>query len=180
MRAFIGIDLPKEVKDYLYDLEKELNKLPIKCKFVAKKNLHITIKFMKDLKENELNNIKEKLKEIKYPEFKVSLRSLDFFPKRNNAKVIWISLENENKLIELQQKIDSELLNLYNSNKQEFKSHITLGRIKLIKNKEKFNKLINNIKIKDIKFKIDSFQLFESTLTKDGPLYKMIKKYKLG
>ncbi len=179
MRVFIGIDLPKEIKDYLFQLEKELNKLPIKCKFVAKKNLHITMKFIPSIRPNELEQVKEKLKQVKFPKFKMNLQNLDFFSNKDKNKVIWVGLEPKNKLFRLQQDIDARLLDVLKLNIQKFQAHITLGRIKLIKNKEKFSKEVKNIKVKNLEFDINSFQLYESTLTKDGPNYKLIENYNL-
>jgi len=55
-----------------------------------------------------------------------------------------VDIELEDRVIELQQRIDEKLLDLFPDN-QEFKSHITLGRIKSIKNTKKFIELIYNI-----------------------------------
>lgn len=179
MRAFIAISLPKEVKDYLFDLEKEFSKLPAKFKFVAKKNIHITLKFIPELKESELNTLKTRLKTIKFNSFKISLRETGLFPDNKKAHVIWVGLESDNRLKELQQRIDEKLIDLFPDN-QEFKSHITLGRIKLIKNIEKFNEGLKKIKVNKLDFIIREFGLFKSTLTKDGPVYELIEEYMMN
>ncbi len=178
-RVFIGISLPIKIKDYLFEIERQLQKLPIKCKFVPKKNLHITLKFIPEAEENDIEIIKEKLKEIKLSKFKCILTNLDFFPKKDKARVIWIGLDNKEELFNLQREIDSSLLGFVNTDKQEFKSHITLGRIKFIKNKETFSKEVSQIKIENLEFEVDSFSLFESKLTKDGSFYKIIENYEI-
>jgi len=179
MRTFIAIDFPRVIKDYLFNLEKELNKLPMKCKFIAKKNIHITLKFFSDLKKEELILIKEKLRELKYPKFKVSLKNIKFFPSKYKARIIWVGLNNEDKLLKLQQDIDSDLIDVLKLDSQKFQAHITLGRIKFIKNKEEFNKEIDKIKIQKLEFQINSFSIYESKLTKDGPLYKKLEEFEL-
>ena len=45
MRLFIAIDLPDNVKDYLYCLQRSFNKDNSKIIWVYKKNLHLTLKF---------------------------------------------------------------------------------------------------------------------------------------
>ncbi|MDD5650525.1 MAG: RNA 2',3'-cyclic phosphodiesterase [Candidatus Nanoarchaeia archaeon] len=178
MRLFIAIPLPKEVKDYLYDLEKELVKLPAKFSLVSKKNLHITLKFIPNASESQLEELKARLSKIKFDSFKISLIDKGIFPNSRNPRVIWVGLDSDDLLRKLQQEIDEKLLDLF-SGSQEFTSHITLGRIKSIKNKETFDNELKKISVESLKFNIDEFGLFKSTLTKEGPIYTLIEKYKL-
>lgn len=179
MRVFIAISLPKEVKDYLFELEKEISKLPAKFKLVSKKNLHITLKFIAQASESQIEELKSRLKEIKFDSFKMALIEKGLFPNSRNPRVIWVGLDSDNLLRKLQKEIDEKLLDLF-SDSQEFTSHITLGRIKSIKDKEKFEDGLKNIKIKNLSFKIEEFGLFKSELTKEGPIYSLIEKYKLN
>ena len=113
MRLFIGIFLPKEVLDYLYEAQNRLKKnLPAKITWVHKKILHLSLKFIGEVNENKINEIKERLNEIKFKSFKVKLDKIGVFPNENYIRVIWISLNPKEKVIELQQKVDSELLDL--------------------------------------------------------------------
>lgn len=176
MRLFIAINLPKEVKDYLFNLQKEFRDFG-KINFVAKKNIHLTLKFLGDIDGNKLNQIKEKLKNIKLKSFEVSLNSLGVFPNKDFIRVLWIDLAPKDKVIELAQKIDQELIEF--SNKQEFSTHITLGRIKLIKDKKEFLKKLE-LNLKPIKFEITSFELMKSDLSKDGSQYTILETYSLG
>jgi len=179
MRAFIAIPLPGNVKDYLYELEKEISKLPAKFRLISKKNLHITVKFIQEASEEQIQEVKSRLKTIKFNSFKTALKEKGLFPNEKNARVIWVSIELENRVIELQQRIDEKLIDLLPDN-QEFKSHITIGRIKSIKNTKKFVEELGKIKIKKIPFEINEFGLYKSTLTKDGPIYGLIESYKMN
>ena len=173
MRAFIAINLPKEVKDYLFDLQKEF-KDSGKINFVHKKNIHLTISFLGNIDGNKLKQIKEKLSKIKLKSFEVSLNSLGVFPNKDFIRILWVNLTPKDKIFELSKNIDQELIEF--SNKQEFSDHITLGRVKFLKNKQEFLKKLN-LKIKPIKFKINSFELIKSDLSKDGPKYTVLETY---
>ncbi len=176
MRLFIGIFLPEEIKNYLYELENKLKKLLHgKINWIAKKNIHFTLKFIGDINETKLNGIKEKLNKIKFDSFEVELDKIGVFPDENNPRIIWAGLNPKEKLIELQKKVDSELLDLF-SKDQDFKVHITLGRIKLIKNKEEF-KTNMKIEIERKKFEINEFCLVKSKLSKDGPKYEILERF---
>ena len=178
MRLFVGIFLPKEVLDYLYEVQNILKKsLPAKIIWVHKKILHLSLKFLGEVNENRINEIKEKLNKIKFKSFKVKLDKVGVFPNENYIRVIWVGLNPKGKVIELQQKIDSELLDLFPKD-QRFSAHMTFGRVKFIKDKEEFKKNLK-IEINEKEFKVNEFCLVKSTLSKDGPKYEILEKFKL-
>lgn len=177
MRCFLAIDLNKECKDYLFNLQKEFSKF-VKAKWVEKKNLHLTLKFLGDIDENKLKAVKKILSEIKFKKFNIHLSEFGVFPNENIINVIWVGLKPEKDIINLQKKIDEVLLDLF-SKDQKFTSHITLGRVKLVKNKDKFKGFLKETRINNIEFSVDSFKLYKSELSKDGPKYYLLEEYKL-
>jgi RNA 2',3'-cyclic 3'-phosphodiesterase len=177
MRCFIAFELPKEIKDYLFEIENKIHDNNAKIHFVAKKNLHLTLKFLGEVDEDLLKTIKERLSKIKFKSFKVRLDKIGVFPNENYIKVIWVGLNPKEKVIELQQLIDSELLDLFGKD-QEFSAHLTLGRVKFIKDKNKFLEKLK-IEIEEKEFLVEEFKLMKSELSKDGPNYFEIEKYML-
>jgi 2'-5' RNA ligase len=175
MRIFIGVDLSKEVKDYLFELQKELRELPGKIKWTPKYQLHLTMKFLGEVSEDKLKDIKEKLKNIKLKKFKVKLSSIGVFPTKDYIRIIWVGLSPEEKILDLYKKIDSELMEFKDS--FEFKAHLTFGRVKFVKDKKRFMEIINKIEIKPLEFEIQQFELVESVLNKDGPQYTVLESY---
>jgi 2'-5' RNA ligase len=176
MRVFLAIDLPQEVKDFIYSLHPKIK--DAKITWVSKKNLHLTLKFFGEVSESKLNLVKEKIK-IKHKPFAMTLNEIGFFPNKNNPRVIWVSLHPEDKIIELQQKIDELFLADFPSD-QKFQSHITVGRIKSIRKKESFSESVSALEMQPIKFKVDSFQLIKSELTAFGPKYKILENVDLS
>ena len=77
---------------------------------------------------------------------------------------------------ELQKKVDLSLIDLFNPEKR-FMSHITIARVKKVTDKEKLLKKIDDTKLEDVKFKINTFYLMKSELTDDGPTYTILKKF---
>jgi len=173
-----------EITDYLFNLEQELKKqLDAKIKWVAKKNLHLTLKFLGEISEKQLEQVKKHLSAVKFRSFELSLNKIDFFPKQQSSfskqkpRILWINLHPPEKIIKLQQLIDQETL-FIPSKTQQFKAHLTLGRIKLIKKQETL-KTIQSLQLEKKPFTISEFQFLKSTLTKDGPQYFIIQKYTL-
>jgi RNA 2',3'-cyclic 3'-phosphodiesterase len=177
MRLFISIDLPKEIKDYLFNLQKEVREA--KINWVSKKNLHLTLKFLGEVDEDKIPEIIKAIKEINYPSFEVSLTNLGFFPSKEKPKVIWVGLDPEDKVIDLQQKVDEALLTVVPT-EQQFQAHLTLGRIKLIRREKDFQKSLENISIENKKFKITSFKLMKSELRRSGADYGELENVDLS
>jgi len=135
MRIFIAVDLDDSVKDYVYELQRKLRSTNIKINFVAKRNLHLTLKFLGEIKEQQLVEIKKILSEVKMKKFTLNMSSIGIFPNEYDPKILWIGLEPEDKIKELQRLVDESLLG-YGKQELKFKSHITIGRIKSIKDKK--------------------------------------------
>lgn len=178
MRLFIAIDLPLDVKDYLYNLQKSFDKNLAKITWVSKKNLHLTLKFLGEIDASKLDEIKKILRNIKFSSFEVSLNNFTCFPDFSFPRVLWVALKPEDNIFKLAQLIDEETLLISKSDVQ-FKAHLTIGRVKTIKFKERFTEQLKKIKIEKIKFRIDSFTLYKSTLSAQGPSYDVVEKYKL-
>jgi len=175
-RIFIAFDVSDEARDYLFNLQKELSKF-VKAKWVEKKNIHLTLKFLGEIDDEKLEKLKKELSKIKFKRFDVVLDELGVFPDENFTRVIWVGLKGEG-IFNLQKKIDEELLELF-SQDQKFTSHITLGRVKAVKDKEKLKEFFSKIKIDEIKFTVDNFKLYRSELSKDGPKYYLLDEYGL-
>ncbi len=173
MRCFLAIDLPEKVKKELERLQKLI--LQEKgIKFVEPKNFHLTLKFFGEISDKKVNEIKEKFKEFKFEKIKCHLGNIGFFPSSDYIRVVWISLEPNEKIKELFVKINEIL----DSKDDRFESHITLARVKFIKNKEEFVEQIKKLKVAPIEMDADSFSLKKSILTEKGPIYETIKEFK--
>lgn len=177
MRTFLAIDLPDKVKDYLYDFQKKLKKDYVKINWVAKKNLHLTLKFFGEVDEKKLAELKAELKKIKQIPFRVKLKGIGFFPDEKAPNVIWVGIQPEKDVIALQQKIDEALLLTFPSD-QKFQSHLTIGRIKGIKKPKEFAEAAKELKIEEIEFEISSFKLMKSELSTTGPSYSVIEEFR--
>lgn len=171
MRLFIAVNLPKEVKDYLWQLKEEYHGLG-KIKFTPKKDYHITLKFLGEVKEDRLEEIKQRLSNVHLNSFTASLYELGHF----NYGVLWVSSDPKEKIIELARKVDEQLLEYPNDYPPN--PHITLARIKSLKNKKEFEKKLG-IEVKKMEFRVASFELMKSELSKDGSKYSIMETYSL-
>jgi 2'-5' RNA ligase len=156
MRLFIAtpVNLP------VYQAIKNDFKDVIEGKWVEGWNLHLTHKF---IGEDNPEKYKIKLK-VKNEKFKIKGMGL------LNGKILYLKADIDDSI----NKKINEKFNL--TNNKPFFPHITLCRIKNIKDKNKLNEKIK--KWQDIEFEIPiEVYLYKSILTKKGPIYEKIYKY---
>ena len=169
MRCFISIDIPKEVKR---EIKKIQDSLPdFNGKKTELENLHLTLKFLGEIDELKMLEVKKKLREIKFNKFEVEVNSIGVFSEKF-IRIVWLRLSNCDNL---QKQVDEKLKDLFEPEKR-FMSHLTIARVKSC-NKENFLKGLQKIKISKIKFEVKNFYLKQSILTKKGLKYKTIEKY---
>lgn len=176
MRAFIAIQLPKKVREECIKVQEKIKDL-IKAKFVEEENIHITLKFLGDISESSVKKISKILKDLDFKPFKLELFRLGVFPSEKFIRVVWIGVRPEEKLLELQKKIDDSLTTLGFKKEKKFEGHITIARVKFVKNKEEFVKKLREMKPKNIGFEVKSFELKKSTLTEKGPIYETLSVF---
>lgn len=172
MRCFIAFELPKEIQDYLVKLQGNLAKFGDNAKLNLVKSFHLTLKFLGEVDSSKIDDIKKALQQIKAEEMVLNLGKQGFFPNEDFIRVVWISLIPDDKIIELQKNIDESLSKLGFKKEKDFKAHLTLARVKFVKDKEAFTSKIKSMKIEEKQFKIKGYKLIKSTLTKQGPIYE--------
>jgi len=180
MRSFIAISLPKEIKETITELEQGFTKCDLAFKWVKPENLHFTLKFLGNIDEEQIIKIKEAIAKVsdKFASFEVSFDSFGFFPHERKPRVFFISTTPEELLKNIAVKLEEELEVLGFEKEGRFKSHITLARIKSLKNINCLKEKVKNIRL-DKKFSINEITLYKSTLTKEGPVYEEIFKSNL-
>ena len=175
MRCFVAIDLPINTKTRIFY---ESKKLQIKDLFdgnlTKKENLHLTIKFLGSLTNKEVEKIKEKLRKINFNKFFCKVGKVGFFYKGSKIRIIWVDLLS-NKLNELQKKISGIL----GKGNKKFNSHITIFRVKSVRNKRRLVEKVGEIDFKNLNFKVKEFILMKSELTKQGIRYRILDIFKL-
>ncbi len=176
MRTFIGIEIPFEAKRKIFEMEKEI----LKSKAVKKvelNNLHITLKFLGEVNERKIEELKSILfsaAENSHP-FMASIGDAYGFPETNHARIVYLSIEKgKADIIRLFKSIEKSIGSEFKKEDREYIPHITIGRVK----KGRMN--MKGIRFSYPPFSVDHFTLFKSELKRTGPEYIIIQRFKLG
>jgi 2'-5' RNA ligase len=183
-RTFIAVNLNPEIKEYLISLQTNLNIPESKIKWVEKDNLHLTMKFLGYISLEQRELIKSELKEIasRYSQFIIRLSSnIGVFPTYKMPRIIWVGIkEGISKLKELYNSIESKLSNKgFPRENKDFSGHITIGRVKFIRDRTNFIQILNRIEVNNFTQGVVSIDLMESKLTPSGPIYNITAKFPL-
>jgi 2'-5' RNA ligase len=171
MRLFVAIDLDNE--DYFKQIQGQLPE----TKATYPKVFHLTLKFLGETDKQE--EIIKALENIKFNHFRLKTTEIGVFPSENYIRVVWLGLEDNNDLKKLQEDIE-KVLESFNFKKDHgFYPHITLARIKFIKQEEKkdFVEELKQIKFVEKEFDVKEFKLIKSELTGQGPIYEDAAKF---
>ncbi|HRZ85855.1 MAG TPA: RNA 2',3'-cyclic phosphodiesterase [Candidatus Paceibacterota bacterium] len=169
VRTFISVEIPENIKEEIINIQNKLVESKLfSGKLTEIENLHLTLKFLGEIDKNNVEIIKEELKNIKFDTFEVELDKIGVFDK-NFIRIIWISLRGKG-LFELQRKIDESLTKFFKK-EERFMAHITISRPKFVNDKKKLIEFIEKMNLSKMKFKVDKFFFKKSELTKKGPKY---------
>jgi 2'-5' RNA ligase len=134
LRSFIAIELPADIQAAIASstagLQKALPK-PL-VRWVASKNLHLTLKFLGDVSPANLEQLAEALKveSFRHDKFSLSVGGLGAFPTSRRPRVIWIGLEAPALLSVVQRAVEAVSSRMgYPPEDRPFSPHLTIGRV---------------------------------------------------
>ena len=184
IRAFIAINLSLEIREFISSLRNYFQIEEFKVKWVEKDNLHLTLKFLNYISPEQVNLASSSIKEItnQFNPFLLKLSSeIGLFPTYQAPRIVWVGIkEGTNKLIKLSDIIEKMLYKRgFPIENKKFSSHITIGRIKYIKDRNNLINILKNIDVKCISQEVKSIELMESKLTPSGPIYSILDTFPL-
>lgn len=174
-RAFICIQFPEEIVKEITRVQEALSGVKFTGKMTELENLHLTLKFLGEIDGEKLNKVREKLRGIEFNEFEAKLWNSGAFSIHGNPRIAWVKIGGKG-IFELQKKIDDTLSELFKP-EERFMSHLTIARIKYVKDKLRFKEFVSKIGVKKLKFKVNKFIFMKSELKPMGPVYTEIENY---
>ncbi len=150
-------------------------------KWVDLHNMHITLRFFGETNPEEVPIITGALQKAVtgFKPFNLTLEKTGVFGSRYDPRVIWFGIKENPALLQLHKNISQALEEAeYFGDRQNFVPHITVGRIKEIRDKHFFQQIIDRFSdVKLLTQPVDSFSLYNSELKKEGPIYTSIETF---
>ncbi|MBI4826724.1 MAG: RNA 2',3'-cyclic phosphodiesterase [Nitrospirae bacterium] len=180
LRCFIAIELPEEIKKSLAETQTALKKYGAEIRWVRPENIHLTLKFLGDTEEEQLEKISANISEAcrGFKAFSLKMTGLGVFPGMRSPKVLWAGLNGSNNIIDLQKGIDISMAHFgFKPEKREFSPHLTIGRFRSLANKDALLEAVTSGKVKNQgSFEVKTVALIKSSLTASGSVYTKISE----
>lgn len=182
-RIFIAIDINSDnsMTDLFTLFRQELKDERIR--WVKPSNIHLTLAFLGDMDNQDIDSAKNIVSSTadKFKSFTLQWDCPGVFRDLNRPRVIWLGLKENRELNKLREELCDKLrqAGLYSDTKA-FSPHLTLGRMKFIKNRDKLAGLLEegNVPLPHSQ-SVNEIVLYESILRQDGPEYVSLAKYPL-
>jgi len=183
MRTFIAIEIPEHIQKKTFLLTEKIPPTYVRIKWVKQFNIHLTLLFLGDVDETNMEMIKEGCLSVSssYFGFDMALLNSGVFPNFRKPRIIWVGISPDSKtnLVHLANLLREALSFLKIDERKGFSPHITLGRIKNIYNLLSLKDSIEQISFKTEKFPVKEITIFKSVLKPDGPIYTPMAKFPL-
>lgn len=129
MRIFIGIDLDPEVRARISRFLEGIEGFAPEARWVRPESLHITLKFIGEQTQEQVEAIAERLRRVEGSAFEIRIGGYGYFPSAKAARVFWIGIEAGAQLAELAADIDSAVSELgVPREDRPYSPHLTLAR----------------------------------------------------
>lgn len=164
---FIAISLPQEIKSQLQRLCFGLPSV----NWTEVENLHLTLFYIGIVEGNSFLDIEEKLKELTFPSFSLTIKGIGCLHKKNQGEVRADVYPTES-LSQLYQMIKKVLNELHLERSiRAFSPHITLGRYERLNENKLRDYLETNFSFNTKPFEVNEIILMSSETTKHHTFY---------
>lgn len=152
-------------------------------KWVEHRQMHITLKFLGDTPVSLLGEISARVGTIvsECEELNGEINGLAYFSKNGDPSVLFAHLQNMPELERMARRVNESLESLgILPETKPFKSHLTLARIKFLRDKNRFREIIDAFGKNAVQpVNIREVVFYESILHSQGPVYRPLQIFAL-
>jgi len=186
VRTFIGIDPGKAIRERMIALQEKLARTATQVKWVEPENLHVTLLFLGEVDMLDVPRICAAVaKGLEgHDPFPMSIEKVGCFPNARRPRILWAGVgEGIQEVAALHDALEVPLLELgcYRREERQFTPHVTLGRIK---SDSSTDKLAGTLARHDAwiggSTSVREIHVMSSELTRQGPVYTVLSRTKLG
>ncbi|QGY45254.1 RNA 2',3'-cyclic phosphodiesterase [Maribellus comscasis] len=144
-------------------------------KWVEENNLHLTLKFLGETSPAQIQEVKNCIENsgAKYSSFVFQLNGLGYFESKGQPRVLFSGIRNFEQMKLFVADLEACLNNLgFEKENREFKPHLTIGRIKFLKDKRRFYRFVEEYKNQTFQIiTVTGIVFYQSILKTNRPQY---------
>ncbi|MBI4640071.1 MAG: RNA 2',3'-cyclic phosphodiesterase [Candidatus Tectomicrobia bacterium] len=184
IRSFIAINFPEEIISEILAIQAQLKRSQSSVRWVEGKNLHLTLKFLGEISEEQVETVKVAMGATleRISPFFIELGGVGAFPNLKRPRIIWVGIHDpSDQLSLLYRRLEERLDQIgFVPEEKRFTPHLTLGRVRDARNVESLEGLIHSLREAEVgRAKISHIYLMKSLLTPQGSLYSSLASFEL-
>ena len=186
IRSFLAFELPPETRRVLNRVAAEVHSSPLDGKWVRTGNIHLTVIFLGNIREEELAVMGEAVGRVcaLYAPFPIRIKPMGCFPHKRNPRVLWLGLETDlDRMARFRDTMQERLLPFgIKAEKRPFRPHLTLGRFRKAKRADpRVDDLLSFYKdLTSPPGSLNELVLFKSDLKPAGAVYTKMLSWPLS
>lgn len=185
LRTFIAVELDEEIRKGLSGLITRLKTTEADVKWVTPENIHVTLKFLGYIDDTQVVSVSKLIcnATASINSFAIDIKQLGAFPNTKRPRVIFVvAHEKGDNLATIYSRLNESLTELgIEREGREFTPHLTIGRVKSVKNLKALIDVMDTLKESSFgQQMVRSIVLMQSDLKPAGPIYKKLEEFKLG
>jgi 2'-5' RNA ligase len=184
-RIFVAVDISNDVRrkvsTYIQELREEFSNLRVGWEKTEK--LHLTLKFLGDTDENQLEKLREIVRNIagQISKFSLKIAETGVFPAPRNARILWIDVKDEKgSLAKINRLLETECEKIgFSKERKNYKPHLTIARLRDVgKSKELAEKHLQE-EFKPAEVEVAEIAIYESRFQPAGSIYQKVTTVQL-
>lgn len=179
MRLFIALELSEEQRRELALFQARFKSNFSGVRWVKPEGMHLTLKFIGETDQARVESISDVMDSVVRSEqpFNTVYSGCGVFPAPGKARILWVGLNRGAEITtEIAERLDSSLSGQgFKKEKQQFKPHLTIGRIRQSLESKLINEFLNSgDDFHTSPALVNSITLFRSNLTSHGAFYTVV------
>jgi len=178
VRCFVSVDIEDQgLLDALGEAQRGLENTGADLKCVERENIHITMRFLGDVREGLVGELQRLISGMEFEPFRVELRGLGAFPRLSRPRVVWVGIsDGVEELKGIFRRLEPELVGMgFRPEGRGFSPHITVARVRSGRNRERLVEEVTTHADEVFgEMEFEHIRLKKSVLTPRGPIYSTI------
>lgn len=185
IRTFLALDIEEDTRRRLVNVAKAMDDPGAKINWVAPANLHVTLNFLGQIPDDLAHEACQIAQAVagQFEPFEFQVAGIKAVPPHGPLRMIWAEInEPTGQLIKLQADLSDAFAGLgLREEARQYKPHITLARVKFIKNPEHLRAIANQYAHQEFGSQhAEEVTVYTSHPGPEGSVYTPIARAELG
>jgi len=178
VRCFVAVEVENaDILDAIGRVQAGLMGTGADLKAIERENIHLTMRFLGDVDEGLLEEVKGLVSGVRFDPFRMELEGVGVFPNLGRPRVVWVGVTTgAEELKGIFNRLEPALVEMgFKPERRGFSPHITIARVRSGRNRAQLvDEILRSQGETFGGFEVKHIRLKKSVLTPRGPVYSTL------